>query len=351
MVICCCWPPRSTVSVTAEPWPTPRRISSPRLGSSRASTVHRHHQVAGLQAESRELRAVAARIHAIAAQRAAGENRLRPQQVAARLRILHEQLAHAVGERGIRRAARVLARHARREVRAGAAGQARQHERLARTVAVEDHAIRIDREQLRAAGQARCRSRRRAPACPVAPMMAQPCSGSRPASVPVSARFAEVAGASDGSPVSGAMPNRCALTIAGRSTVGAAGGRSGTAADVARRRNRARARRARRAGPRSRWRGGPWRSTAPRPQVPGRRPRGGARARRFDRLAACGAWSAGPGKPRHDTGCRRAATRRKGRENDVTTGTCATLLKLGLQSCRQLANAGPVTCATGSRPL
>ena len=161
--------------------------------------------------------------------------------------------------------------------------------------------------------------------------MAQPCSGSRPASVPLSARFAEVAGASDGSPVSGAMPNRCALTIAGRSTVGApAAGHPGqpprrVAAGTERAPDQAR-----RAGPRSRRQAGPWRSRAPRPQVPGRRPPGGARARRFDRLAACGAWSAGPGKPRHDTGCRRAATRRKGAGKRCNDGHLCDTSQTGL---------------------
>src|SRR5688572_3348825 len=172
-------------------------------------------------------------------------------------------------------------------------------------------------------------------------MMAQPFSGSRPARVPVSERFAVVAGAWDGSPEFAATPNRWALTIAGRSTVGATGGRSATSVtsssppEPSARQTRAASCAAIRIANTTVAIEG---ATVASPWAPPAGRRKGATIRSTSCMRCL---VRGAGKPRHDTGCRRAATRQKGRENEVTTGTCATLLKLGLQRCRHLANAGP----------
>ena len=191
--------------------------------------VHRHHQVAGLQAQSRELRAVAAGIHAIAAQRAAGEI---PAAGAAGHRRPADSAPAAVARcrraRRSERSALGLARHARRAVCAAAAGETRQDAAIRARHCGRGSRGRIDGKELRAAGKRRA-GRVDARGLPGRaddrPAVLGLAAGQRAGEREVRRSCRRVM---EGSPMSRAFPNRCALTIAGRSTTGAAAAMSGS---------------------------------------------------------------------------------------------------------------------------
>jgi hypothetical protein len=101
------------------------------LGIVERRAVHGHDEVPGLQAETGELCAVAARVDAVTAQRATSKDGW-GEGLGARRWILDQELAHAVGNRRVRcrRLAADLPRVALRL--ASAAGEPRQQRRLAR---------------------------------------------------------------------------------------------------------------------------------------------------------------------------------------------------------------------------
>ncbi len=248
-------------------------------------------------------------------------------------------------------------RHARRARRNAAAAAARRAAAAAATRAPRSGRGSRGPGTRRTAWRrpaATCRWRRHARSGRVAPMMAQPRSGSRPASVPVSVRLADVAGASEGSPDCAATPNRCAFTMAAMSTLAPG------ASHDRRARQPSLVGGAEHAPQQGGELGGDDEDQdeaddrrAPRPRA--RRPRrrsGGARARRYGRLAASLCLARGPGKPRHDTGSRRAATRRKtgGKQKEWQ----ALVRHFSNWACDGVAiwrMHGPVTCATGGPPL
>ncbi len=180
----CDWPLRSTVTVTRSEVPIVLKISMPALRIVQRRAVDRQHQVAGLQAELRELLPIAAGVDAIAALHAVRKHRLRAHDFRERCRIGLGDAPQVVGELTAARrgaAARTRDRDAR-------GARFRQRQRFELAVAIQNDAIQVDRMQL-VPGRTAAPTVYTFADCGDSPMTARPLVGSFDAKTADSTRF------------------------------------------------------------------------------------------------------------------------------------------------------------------